>query len=44
VLTLFWVYYAGLILFIGALLTAIMDERSTRRMPSGAVNSRSGSG
>ena len=29
VLTLFWQYYAGLILFIGALLTAVVDERAT---------------
>jgi membrane protein len=28
VLTLFWVYYAGLILFAGALVTAVVDERS----------------
>ena len=29
VLTLFWMYYAGLIVFIGALLTAVIDERAT---------------
>jgi membrane protein len=31
VLTLFWVYYAGLIVFIGALLTAVIDERRRER-------------
>jgi len=31
VLTLFWVYYAGLILFIGALVTAVFDERASHR-------------
>jgi membrane protein len=29
VLTLIWVYYAGLIVFVGALLTAVIDERAT---------------
>ena len=27
VLTLLWVYYSGLIVFIGALVTAMIDER-----------------
>lgn len=31
VLTLVWVYYAGLIVFVGALLTAVADERLMRR-------------
>ena len=30
VLTLLWVYYAGLIVFIGALVTAMIDERVSR--------------
>jgi membrane protein len=37
VLTLFWVYYAGLILFIGALLTAVVDERATASHSSSAL-------
>jgi uncharacterized BrkB/YihY/UPF0761 family membrane protein len=31
VLTLVWVYYAGLIVFVGALVTALIDERSATR-------------
>jgi membrane protein len=30
VLTLVWVYYAGLIVFVGALVTAMIDERGSR--------------
>ena len=32
VLTLIWVYYAGLIVFVGALVTALIDERGSRKM------------
>lgn len=31
VLALVWVYYAGLIVFVGALITAVIDERARRR-------------
>jgi membrane protein len=31
VLTLVWVYYAGVIVFVGALVTAMIDERGSRR-------------
>jgi membrane protein len=31
VLTLIWVYYAGLIVFVGAVVTAVIDERGSRR-------------
>lgn len=34
VLTLVWVYYAGLIVFLGALVTAIIDERVSRSVRS----------
>jgi len=36
VLTLIWIYYAGMIVFIGALLTAVIDERGQARA-SGAA-------
>jgi membrane protein len=36
VLTLFWVYYAGLIVFIGALLTAVIDERGKAKRAAAA--------
>jgi membrane protein len=38
VLTLFWVYYAGLIVFVGALLTAVIDERRRARRAGIAVD------
>jgi membrane protein len=34
VLTLIWVYYAGFIVFVGALITAFIDERRSRRLPA----------
>jgi membrane protein len=33
VLTLIWVYYAGLIVFVGALVTALIDERGSGGAP-----------
>jgi membrane protein len=33
VLTLIWVYYAGLIVFVGALVTAFIDERRSSKPP-----------
>jgi membrane protein len=37
VLTLVWVYYAGLIVFVGALVTAVIDERASRRAGANAA-------
>jgi membrane protein len=37
VITIVWMYYAGLIVFVGALLTAVVDERlNARHEPAGA--------
>ena len=44
VLTLFWVYYAGLIVFVGALLTAVIDERRRARRAGIAVDAAPGTG
>jgi len=32
VLALVWIYYAALIVFVGALLTAVVDERAKTRV------------
>jgi membrane protein len=42
VLTLFWVYYAGLILFVGALVTAVVDERHRARRSGTAATAERG--
>jgi membrane protein len=38
VLMLLWMYYAALVFFIGALITAVIDERLRMRGASGAAN------
>jgi membrane protein len=37
VIAIVWIYYAGLIVFVGALLTAVVDERLTARSESAAT-------
>jgi membrane protein len=38
VLALVWIYYAGLIVFVGALITAVIDERARHRDLDAAVS------
>ena len=40
VLTLIWVYYAGLIVFVGALVTALIDERGSKKPRQQHLESR----
>ena len=37
VLLLVWMYYAALVFFVGALITAVIDERTPRRLPAPAT-------
>jgi membrane protein len=41
-LAMVWIYYAGLVVFLGALLTAVLDERRSRRTGSPAGNAAGG--
>ena len=42
VLALVWIYYAALIIFVGALFTAVVDERARARAKARAAKKRSG--
>ena len=42
VLALVWIYYAALIIFVGALFTAVVDERAKARTKARAVKKRGG--
>ena len=44
-LAMLWIYYAGLVVFLGALLTAVLDERQgPRRGSRGGSRARNAAG